>query len=145
MNMHETQQKIIGTWKLVHSIEINSSGEKYYPFGEEAIGYLIYDASNKMAVQICRQERKLFSAKNFTMTNSDELSNIPNDYLAYFGNYELDTNKKMVRHLVEGHLFSNHVGHILERKYSFYDDKMSLKPWDGTNREILWEKLNSYS
>jgi hypothetical protein len=140
MNMHEIQQKIIGTWKLVYSIEINSSGEKLYPFGEDAIGYIIYDASNKMAVQICRKKRKLFSAKNFIHTSPDELSTIPNDYLAYFGNYELDIDKKIVRHFVEGHLFSNHVGHVLERKYSFFDDKMSLKPWDATNREILCQK-----
>ena len=130
--MHEINQKIMGTWKLVYSVEMDSSGNKTYPFGEDAIGYIIYDASGKMAVQICRRERKL-----------NEPSLISKDYLAYFGNYEVDIEKQIVRHFVEGHLSSNQVGKILERKYHFYDDKMSLTPWDGTNREILWQKVRN--
>lgn len=140
--MHEINQIIIGTWKLIYSIEIDSSGNKFYPFGEDAIGYIMYDESNKMAVQICRKERKLFSSKSFASSSSQELSLIPKDYLAYFGSYEIDTEKEIVRHFVDGHLFPNNVGQVLERKYHFFDNKMSLKPWNGTNREILWEKIN---
>jgi hypothetical protein len=29
----------------------------------------------------------------------------------------------------------------LERKYHFFDEKLSLKPLDGTNREILWQRV----
>lgn len=139
--MNEINKKIIGTWRLVYSVEIDESGNKHYPFGEEAIGYIIYDEQGKMAVQICRQERKLFSAKGFTKSNPEDLTQIPQDYLAYFGNYEIDIENKLIRHRVEGHIFPNYVGKILERKYHFYENKMSLKPWDGTNREILWEKV----
>jgi catechol 1,2-dioxygenase len=139
--MINIKKEIIGTWKLVYSVEIDSLGNKIYPFGEDAMGYIIYDESNKMAVQICRKERKLFNSSSFTKSSVDELSIIPMDYLAYFGNYDIDTDNKLVRHNVEGHLFPNYVSHALERKYDFFDDKMSLKPWDGTNREILWQKI----
>lgn len=138
--MSNIQKKIIGTWKLVYSVEIDSLGNKIYPFGDDAIGYIIYDELNKMAVQICRKERKLFNSSSFTKSSGDELSSLPMDYLAYFGNYKIDTHNKLVRHNVEGHLFPNYVGHVLERKYDFFDDKLSLKPYDGTNREILWQK-----
>lgn len=78
--MHEINQKIIGAWKLVYSVEIDSSENKIYPFGEDAIGYIIYDALGKMAVQICRKERKLFDSKTFAASNSNELLHIPKDY-----------------------------------------------------------------
>lgn len=138
--MHKINQKIIGTWNLVYSIEIDAAGNKIYPFGDDAIGYIMYDKLGNMAVQICRKERKLFNSKNLTSSTSKELSLIPKDYLAYFGRYEIDTKSEVVRHFVNGHLFPNDVGKILERKYYFFDDKMSLKPWDGTNREILWQR-----
>lgn len=53
--MSDIKQKIIGTWKLVHSVEIESSGNKRYPFGDDAIGYIMYDALGVMTVQICRK------------------------------------------------------------------------------------------
>jgi catechol 1,2-dioxygenase len=140
--MNKINQKFIGTWMLVYSVEIDSSEKKFYPFGEDAIGYIMYDASNKMAVQICRKERKLYGSKSFASSSPQELSLIPKDYLAYFGSYEIDTEKEIIRHFADGHLFPNNVGQALERKYHFFDNKMSLKPCDGTNREILWKKIN---
>lgn len=124
--MSDIKQKIIGTWKLVHSMVIEDSGEKRYPFGDDAIGYIMYDSFGKMAVQISRKKREVLE---------------PHDYLAYFGHYEIDTEKELVRHFVEGSLHLNYIGQTLERKYFFYDNKMSLKPVDGKSREILWEKI----
>jgi hypothetical protein len=139
--MQDIHQKIIGTWALVHSLEIDDTGEKHYPFGEDAIGYIMYDVHGRMAVQICRKNRKPFDSKNFIHASPNELSQLPKDYLAYFASFEIDTKNEIVRHLVDGHLYPNHTGTILERKYHFFEDKMSLKPWDGTNREILWKKI----
>jgi hypothetical protein len=62
------------------------------------------------------------------------------DYLAHFGRYELDVQNGVVRHLLEGELFPGSYPEHLERKYHFYDDMLSLKPLDGTNREILWQR-----
>lgn len=139
--MDDIQKKIIGTWKLVYSVEIDAQGNKFFPFGDDAIGYIMYDASGKMAVQICRRNRKKFSDKSFVNASEEELLNIPKDYLAYFGRYDIDLQNEVIQHLVEGSLFPNYIEQSLPRKYHFYEDKMSLKPWDGTNREILWQKI----
>ncbi len=139
--MNSIQQKIIGTWKLVYSVEIDNAGNKHYPFGTDALGYIMYDANGKMAVQIFRKDRKPFISQKFTSSSKDELVNIPQDYLAYCGNYEIDTENELVKHHIEGHLFPNEMSKTVARKYHFFDDKMSLKPWDGTNREILWSKI----
>jgi Lipocalin-like domain len=48
---------IIGTWRLVHSISTNSVGEREYPYGEDAIGYIYYSDSGVVAVQISRKSR----------------------------------------------------------------------------------------
>ncbi len=125
---------IVGTWRLVHSIELES-GKKEYPFGEDAIGYIYYGDAGIMAVQISRRTRR----------KADDVSDLKRDYLAYFGRYEVDPERQVVRHFVEGQLFPGDHPGILERKYRFDGDFMTLKPLDGTNREIVWQRVRTES
>lgn len=87
---------ILGTWRLVHSVELGPDGNKRYPFGEDAIGYIIYTASGVMAVQIARREGAMARTKAVAEKG---------DYLAYFGRYEVDVQNGVVRHLLEAALF----------------------------------------
>jgi hypothetical protein len=129
--MADVANLIIGTWRLVHSINITSTGETEYPFGSDAIGYIYYSEAGIMAVQITRRAREQVT----------DPSNLIHEYLAYFGRYEIDTEREVVRHLVEGELFPGVHSETLERRYRFEGDLMSLKPVDGTNREILWQRV----
>jgi hypothetical protein len=126
----DPRKAFVGTWRLVHSVEYGPGGEKHYPFGADAIGYIMYSESGVMAVQITRRGRPT-AGPNPVVGKTD--------YLAYFGRYELDVHKAVVRHLLEGELFPGHA-EDLERKYHFFDEKLSLKPLDGTNREIVWQR-----
>jgi hypothetical protein len=127
----DARKEIVGTWRLVHSVEFMEDGRKHYPFGQDAVGYIVYSESGVMAVQITRKTR--------SRDHSEYLVG-PSDYLAYFGRYEIDTDNELVRHILEAQLFPGHHSNTLERKYRFFDDKLSPKPWDGTDREILWQR-----
>jgi hypothetical protein len=127
----DPRKAFLGTWRLVHSVEYGPGGEQHYPFGEDAIGYIIYSESGVMAVQISRRGWPTVEPNPVVGKK---------DYLAYFGRYELDVQSAVVRHLLEGELFPGHA-EDLERKYHFFDEKLSLKPLDGTNREILWQRV----
>ena len=61
------------------------------------------------------------------------MRSLKHDYLAYFGRYEIDPDKQVVRHFVEGQLFPGGHPAVLERKYRFEGDLMSLRPVDRTN------------
>ena len=128
--MADIAQLIVGTWRLVHSIIIEADGKKRYPFGEDPLGYICYSDTGVMAVQISRKSR----------AGVKELSRLKHDYLAYFGRYEIDQERQVVRHLLEGQLFGDHPG-VLERQYRFEGDLMSLRPVDRTNYEILWQRV----
>jgi catechol 1,2-dioxygenase len=131
--MENIAHQIVGTWRLVHSISINPDGEKEYPYGEDAVGYIYYSDTGIMAVQISRKSR----------TEVEDLMHLKHDYLAYFGRYEIDMEKQVIRHLVEGQLFPGDHSKVLERTYRFDGDLMSLKPVDETHREILWQRIKS--
>ncbi len=129
--MVDIGQQIVGTWRLVQSINIDSDGIKDYPYGEDAMGYIHYSDTGIMAVQISRKLR----------SPVEDLGRLRHDYLAYFGRYEIDTEQEVVRHSVEGQLFPGEHPDVLERRYRFEGDLMSLTPVDGTHREILWQRV----
>ena len=129
--MQNIAQLIVGAWRLVHSIIINADGKKEYPLGEDALGYICYSDTGIMAVQISRKVRD----------GVKDPIQLKHDYLAYFGRYEIDLDRQVVRHFVEGQLFPGHHPAVLERKYRFDGDLMSLTPVDRTNQEILWQRV----
>jgi hypothetical protein len=129
--MEDIAKLIVGTWRLVHSVIIKADGKKAYPLGEDAIGYICYSDTGIMAVQISRKVR----------AEAKEVSLLKRDYLAYFGRYEIDPEKQVVRHLVEGQLFPGDHPAVLERKYRFDGDLMSLRPVAMSNQEILWQRV----
>ena len=129
--MDEFTERFVGTWSLVHAKGIDSNGKVEYPYGEDAVGSIIYGDSGIMAVQISRKSRK----------GSEDPSNLRHEYLAYFGRFEIDTGRQVVRHFIEGQLFPGQHPAVLERKYTFDGDLLSLVPLEGTNREILWRRV----
>jgi catechol 1,2-dioxygenase len=66
---------------------------------------------------------------------------LKHDYLAYFGRYEIDIGRKVVRHFLEGQLFPGNHPAVLERKYRFDGDLMSLRPVDRPGQEVLWQRV----
>jgi catechol 1,2-dioxygenase len=129
--MSSTVNPFIGTWRHVHSITIDATGKKEYPFGDDAIGYIYYNDTGIMAVQISRRARG----------PAKDLAHLHHDYLCYFGRYEIDAERGVVRHFLEGQLIPGDHPDLLERRYRFDGNLLSLKPLDGTNREILWERV----
>ena len=125
-------QRILGTWRLVRSSHIDERGDTQYPYGPDAIGYIYYSEAHIVAVQISRRARRV----------PVDLAALQHDYLAYFGRYEIDAARGVVRHLIEGEaLLGNHAREE-ERLYRFTDDDLLyLVPNDGSRREILWQRV----
>ena len=101
---------------MVHYVEFRHGGAVHYPFGQDAVGCISYSVSGVMAVQMSRRQR----------ANTPEGGLL--DYLAYFGRFEVDTEKQLVRHLLEGQVTPGRHPEMLERKFRFYEDKLALGP-----------------
>ncbi len=129
--MEDVAKLIVGAWRLVHSTISHADGSKEYPFGEDALGYICYSDTGVMAVQISRKAR----------AEVKDPARLKHDYLAYFGRYEIDPDKRVVRHFLEGQLFPGNHPAVLERTYRFEGDLMSLRPVDRTDQEILWQRV----
>lgn len=132
----------IGTWQLVACTETDAKGTITYPWGMEAIGYLIYTKEGMMAVQIMRKNRMPFSTDNLMLITAKEAQALAKDYNAYSGTFEIDEAQGVVIHNVQTHLNPNIVGKKNIRKYAFYDDKLELTTQGSSNvKKLIWQRL----
>lgn len=141
--MHPIKDKFLGIWRLCYCTETNPQGDKKYLWGEQAIGYLIYMPENIMAVQIMRRERRNFAANDFMLASAEDCHSLPQDYNAYFGEYEIDEQQQIITHHIAGHLFPNLVGKDNVRRYEFKPDNHLLLTAVGGNnkRDMFWQKV----
>ncbi len=66
--------------------------------GNQASGMLIYDARWRMAAQIMRLDRPPFASGEQYHRTDDEVRAAFEGYIAYWGDYEIDEEAKVVLH-----------------------------------------------
>jgi hypothetical protein len=125
----ELKNKFIGTWKLVSAEARRPNGEIVpYRYGTGSIGYIMYDATGHMAVQLMQPNRPRFAAGDPDHGTAEEIKAAFDGYGAYFGTYEIHEAEGFVIHRVEGSLFPNNVGTEQKRFFEFSGDQLILKP-----------------
>jgi N-acetylglucosamine-6-sulfatase len=140
--------KIIGTWKLV-SIEDhtpNSPRREYHP-----TGYIIYDATGRMAVQITRRsDRAKFASEEFAQATTEERAAAFSSYAAYYGTYTINEAAGTITHHIEGSLTPNDVGKDWVRYFKLSGNRITLIPAETNDgrpatsspvRSLTWERV----
>jgi hypothetical protein len=133
------QAKFVGTWRLVAFEDEQPGGEVNFPYGQNPVGLLFYDASGNMAVQIMNGERQSLPASDFSQVDAEKIKAAVSGFTAFFGKYEVDEARQIIIHHVEGHQLPNSVGKVLPRVYEFSGDQLILKP--SANRRVIWERV----
>jgi hypothetical protein len=81
---------VVGSWKLVH-YKIFLGDEIIFPFGEDALGYLIYTDDGFMSVQFMRAQRSKHASDDFQHFLPSEKVEIAENFGGYAGRYETST------------------------------------------------------
>ena len=108
---------LVGVWKLVALRSVRPSGEVTTGWlGPNPGGHLIYHEQGHMAVQLVR----------------DPPAAAFEGYYAYFGRFEVDEAKGLLRHVVLGSLWPAEVGHTFEHRFEVVGDRLVLEgpPFD---------------
>ena len=139
----DVANQFIGTWNLIKWTAKQADGEVFYPFGEDAVGQIWYDAKGQVMVEIMKKERKLFASDSFMQGTVDEIVDAYNGFVAYCGTYDIDTMAKQVIHHIKICSFPNWVGQDQVRYYDFENDLLILRsPLIGsTQHEVRWQKM----
>lgn len=121
--------QFIGTWKMVSVEERKPNGELVEPrYSARPSGYIMYDATGHVAVQIMKPGRPRFASDDAAQATAAEAKSAFDGYGAYFGTYEIHEAEGYVIHHVEGSVFPNYVGSDQKRGFEFSGDQLILKP-----------------
>src|SRR6185436_13315657 len=139
--------KFRGTWKLVSMESRSASGEITYPYGKDAVGYIIYAATGHVSVHIMRATRTRANSQS----PAEERVRAYEGYIAYFGTYEINEKDEVVIHHMEGNLTSALSGTDYIRYYEFEGDKLTLiptervegkfRPKSPTGLRLTWQRV----
>jgi len=136
---------LIGTWKLISWENRSVDGQISYPFGRDAVGYIMYNQDGYMFVAISCPNREKFAAGDLLRGSIEEKAQAADTYVSYCGQYEFrgDT----VVHHVDLSLFPNWVGVEQERLVELRGNRMTLSTHpillggvQGTTH-LIWERV----
>jgi hypothetical protein len=146
----QLKQRLIGSYKLISYTSYDQNGvASKLPY---AAGQISYDAANRMSAQLMRDPaatpqtdagRGGGAGAGGTATGRGGGGN-NNGYIAYFGHYEIDAEKGIVTHHVEGSVSANMLGQAMPRYFEFSPDGASLfltvKSGERVTGRLQWDR-----
>ncbi|HEY9674520.1 MAG TPA: lipocalin-like domain-containing protein [Waterburya sp.] len=141
------QSQFVGSWRLISWENRDDSGNVSYPFGQDAIGYLIYTDDGYMSGTLMKANRPHFAGQDILGGSIEEQARAAQSYIHYCGKYEIQTNK--VIHHIEASLFPNWVGINQERFFEFQGNQLSLSTppllMNGKQQRgyLIWERTGT--
>ena len=133
------RKRLIGAWKLL-SLEVSVDGDVLHPYGEHPIGRLTYDEAGRMSAHVMKPGRKssIDDPDAIADASCDELRQIADGYLSYYGTFTLDEASRTVTHHVESCSLPAWIGTDQPRQYEFVGAHLALSA--GSTR-LVWERL----
>jgi hypothetical protein len=139
----------VGTWRLISCDAHRRNGQVLPIYGPEPQGRLFYDAAGNMSVHIMQAGHPPFKEAHKFRATDLEMRTAYQGYEAYFSTYEVDWERCMISHRVQGGLFPNWTGTLQSRFYRFEGPDrliLSTEPFDSlpTRRTVVtlvWERL----
>jgi hypothetical protein len=142
----QSNDKLVGTWKLVSASSRASNGEPCDPpYGANPAGLLTYSEDGRVSALVSYGGRKPLSFGAEGPALQAEQAEAFKSFLAYAGRYTLSGDK--VSHHIEISSIQNFVGKDLVRSVKFEGDQIILvtppTPVNGKIQiiELIWQRL----
>ena len=140
---------MVGTWQLVLRVDHDSSGNTIAEpsLGADPVGYLLYDNSGRVAVQMMARHRDSNTCQVTAAASANNLAHV-GGYDAYFGRYEVDTTAGTVSHILDGSLSPSDVGRRLTRRFRLDGDTLTIQFEPGgqsdrrITRTLVWRRAS---
>jgi hypothetical protein len=134
------KQQLVGSYKLIWYVLYDEKGVERRT--NHTAGQISYDAAGRMSAQLVPGDRAPLPPGN-QATDAQRAANAAG-YVAYFGRYEIDAEKGVVYHHVEGSLSQTMVGQSMPRYYEFSPDGQTLylmvKNGDRVTGRLRWDR-----
>jgi hypothetical protein len=137
--------QLVGVWRLVTVEDHQADGTVLYPYGERALGYLIYHPEGYMSATVMSAERPRLAKQSrpFELGADDAVSVLKTMGSAYSGTYELRDETTVIHH-VHAALIPNMIGQDEVRPFELKGNHLyvyTLRPPQKTC--AIWERAES--
>jgi hypothetical protein len=138
----DAASRLVGSWSLVSWTITTPDGQIEFPYGEDAVGSIIYTGEGRMAAHLMRRGRELFASENRRDSTLEERSKAFLDYFSYCGPYTVQEDAQTVTHHVETCSSPNWVGTSRVRTFRFSGDSLTLHAahGDGSKHTLVWRR-----
>ena len=139
-----TDNRFVGTWRLVSWEAETRDGQRVHPFGEDAEGWIMYDASGNVSVHLMRRERPRFVSEDPLGGTAEEIEAAFSGYLAYCGRYTVHNDAGTINHSLRGASFPNWVGSEQLRHFEFAAGTLTLRtpPIAEMSHVLTWRRVS---
>ena len=134
----DTQNTLVGAWRLVRYEDVPATGSSSFPFGRNPRGLLIYTPTGQMSIQVMAQPHPTVASGDEETITSQEKQALFDAFMAYFGTYEVDASRGVVIHHVEGDLWGVFDDNDEARPFEISGNTLMLKPrWESGGKQWL--------
>jgi hypothetical protein len=132
----------VGSWSLVSWVLTRPDGVTEYPFGEDAVGWIMYTQDRRMAAHLMRRGRALLKSERLRESTAEERAADYLDHFSYCGTYSVESDAKTVTHHVDVSSSPNWVGSDRARTFHFSGDTLTLGAAlaDGSKNRLVWKR-----
>lgn len=138
------REKVIGTWTLLEYSRENKDGERFYPLGKDATGFLMYTPDGYMSAQLMAQGRRNYSLGELHTGTTEEMAQAAHAYHAYSGRFEVDEENQTLYHHMEVSMIPNRLGQVQDRIIQMDGDRITITS-NATSSYIVWKRAEDNS
>jgi len=118
------KNSLVGTWRLISMDVRTGDGQVFYPFGQDAVGHLVYTGDGYMSIAVMKADRPKVSSDDLRLGSTEQKAAAAETYASYCGKYEV--RGKRVFHHIEVCLLPDWCGVTLKRGFEVQDDTLTL-------------------
>ena len=132
----------VGSWSLVSWVLTRPDGGTEYPFGEDAVGWIMYTQDRRMAAHLMRRSRALLKSERLRESTPEERAAAYLDHFSYCGTYRVNPDAQTVTHHVDVSSSPNWVGSDRARTFELSADSLTLFAAlaDGSQNRLEWKR-----
>ena len=137
---------LVGTWKLVeYSIQDkNKNGEKFYPMGKDATGFIMYTPDGYMSAQMMASGRPAYANGHIHTGTVEEMAKAAKGYMAYSGQYVVNDKMNTLVHHMEVSMNPTWLGQAQERYVELEGDTITITA-PANNAKLVWKRAEDVS
>jgi hypothetical protein len=142
-SFHET---LVGAWKLqeYYLSDKKNSGEKYYPMGKDATGFLMYTPDGYVSAQMMASGRPVYANGHLHSGSAEEMAKAAKGYLAYAGQCEVDEETHTLIHHMEVSMNPTWLGQAQERYLSLEGDTITITA-AANDAVLVWKRAEDHA